>query len=69
MLLTLFVAAPGMIVSSIAGHELKHAGVLSLKSFLMATLCGLTLGLLTYFLNGATNDAYIDRLYAACGRT
>ncbi len=69
MFLVMFVAAPVLLISSIAGLGLWRADILSSRSFLIIFLGGVTLGVLTYFTNAATNDAYIDRLYAACGRT
>lgn len=69
MLGTMYVIAPVLFISGLLGFGIQRAGVLSFRHFLIVFLSGAALSAACFAVNGNANEAYIDRLYAACGRT
>jgi hypothetical protein len=69
MLGTMYVIAPVLFISGLLGFGIQRAGVLSFRHLLIVFLSGAALSAACFVVNGNANKAYIDRLYATCGRT
>ena len=69
MLGTIYVIVPVLSMSGVLGFGIRRAGVLSFRQFLIVFLSGAALSAACFVVNGNANEAYIDRLYAACDRT
>lgn len=69
MLGAMYVVAPVLFLSGLLGFGIQRAGILSFRYFVIVFLSGTALSAACFVINGNANEAYIDRLYAACGRT